>query len=667
MARRGRPAATPPEVSTPGLEGPILLAVAIATLTTHVLGVVYPGALWGANAYRFLPWPSLVVVGLATSALVVWVVGSLRVAGAVSEGLQRHHAWSGWRLAGVVAASTLGVAALFWSFRARHVFLGDGLILVTSLAHTSQIHPLEPLGFLLERASYLLVSTQGWAAGMPPLAPGLEPFVAAWLAAALVSVAAGVVFFPIAVGVAGTLRSLAGSSPAASGAPARADVLVLALLTACLVGQGFVALFFGYIEVYSTYTAGAALYLWLALRFLLRHGPLWQAAAALALAVGLHLSALVLAPSLLVLAGIRFARRAEQPGMAFDMALSMGCFAVVAVGLFALGGGYNVVGTMIHTLRQILAGEPGARGYLLSGVHLRDFSNGALLAGPLGLLFFVVAALAFVRKGRLNPATVFLLACGLGPLAGAWIAGDSNLGYARNWDLLAPTALPMTVAGLGLLMMRMSDLRRTRLVLGGLVAVSVFHTLPWVAVNASLERSRERFALLPLGLGRVESTLGLWEGIQGNLDGAEVWFNRALEANPGNLRAILFLGRVHMQEQRYAMATRAYERALQFRPERDDYGIMLAGALFMDGQLTRTAWVIDRLIARNPADAVRHALHAIVLKAEGNMAGAERAIREALRLEPSNVTLLAVAGSLSYRGDRGALREAWRLLVDLPL
>src|SRR4029077_4104698 len=122
------------------------------------------------------------------------------------------------------------------------------------------------------------------------------------------------------------------------------------------------------------------------------------------------------------------------------------------------------------------------------------------------------------------PRTGFLLACSAGWLAACLVAGDSNLGYARNWDLLAPASLVLTVAGLGLLFPDARAAAAGRAALGVMLAVSLFHTAPWVAVNASLPRSIARFESLPLGLGRVESTLGYWSAREGDTKQAEIWY-----------------------------------------------------------------------------------------------------------------------------------------------
>jgi hypothetical protein len=85
--------------------------------------------------------------------------------------------------------------------------------------------------------------------------------------------------------------------------------------------------------------------------------------------------------------------------------------------------------------------------YMFSSMRLRDFFNEQFLIGPLGLFLFIPAAVvALNRPDRKTLATVFFLVAGGSYLAAGWMAGDSNLGYARNWDLFARGGICFTTA-----------------------------------------------------------------------------------------------------------------------------------------------------------------------------------------------------------------------------
>ena len=105
------------------------------------------------------------------------------------------------------------------------------------------------------------------------------------------------------------------------------------------------------------------------------------------------------------------------------------------------------------------------------------------------------------------------------------LTGAGNLGAARNWDLFAAPSVAPALCGILLVTDRLGGREKRRLLLG-LVAVSLFHTVPWVALNADFDRTVERITALPLGLARGETLLGTYHLNRGELGQAERWFRR---------------------------------------------------------------------------------------------------------------------------------------------
>ena len=301
----------------------------------------------------------------------------------------------------------------------------------------------------------------------------------AWDSAALVSVCAGAVFLPVVWALARRLARRRGDGTASR----RGDLLGAALVFLVVALQGYVQVFFGYVEVYALATTSVALYLLAALRFIEDRVPLWHAAAALAIAIGFHLSALALLPSLAVLIWASVTDPRRRRDLVPDMLLSGGAFVALAAALAVVGRGYHLGDTVVSLVGALLARQPEPiPGYFLSWRHARDFVNGQLLVGPLGLLLFVPVAIATLRAARhrgLAPA--FLLALGGGFVVVCVIAGDSTLGYARNWDLLAPAGFALAVAALGLALRLSPGRAAARALLVVALAVSCAHTVPWVA------------------------------------------------------------------------------------------------------------------------------------------------------------------------------------------
>jgi len=656
-----------------------LVAVAALTVAAHLAALgPWRGALWGAHFYAFLPHWAL-VLGLA---LVAAAAGYPLLAGAAFVPRLPWPDLEAWpagarREALLVAAA--GAGLVLWLARARHLLLGDGLPLVSRVMQGERFHPLEPLSAFLQHG-VLVVARE--------LFGGAGTWRSAWSALAVGSVLAGAAFVPVAWALA---RDLAGPRPAGSrpdpapafggyptigGHPA-ATVTLLWLL---LLAQGYVQLFAGYVENYTFFTLALGLYLLAALRFLGGRAPLLAPAAAWVLALALHLSAAALLPSLAVLVVVGFARPGRRGAAARDVALAVALFALLDLALSRLGAGYELLralGGVTATLRE--GAEAAAGGYLLSARHWRDFLNEQLLIGPFALLLFAPLALRRLTRLRrvpaprgLDAAALFALAAGAGELAACWIAGDSNLGYARNWDLLAPAGLVFTVTGLVLLGLGHPPSAGTRpwprdALLGLALAASLFHTAPWIAVNAVPARALARFETLPLGLGRTESTLGYWYALEGRRDLAAPWLLRAVEAAPGNSRAWYFLGRLHGEEGRWARAEEDYRRALELRPDRDEYRFGLADAQVQGGRPGAALPALRELALARPASAGRWALYGVALLGAGEPDSARAALAHAASLAPGDTRMrIAVLACGAPGGFARCLRVLWPAVVQSP-
>ncbi|MBI5710874.1 MAG: tetratricopeptide repeat protein [Candidatus Eisenbacteria bacterium] len=693
----------------------ILLALAALVALLHALGAgPLRATLWGAHFYGFLPAWAL-PAGLALLA----AGAALALSGALDRAIALLPDPGGWSAPRRAAGATLlaaGSGTLFWLLRVRHTFLGDGNPLSANLARGERFHPHEPLTVLLHHQVYVLA--RGLFA-----APGREPAEVAWDTVALGSVVAGALFVLVAWLLAAELVRAGRASQPASGRAgpaggAREGRAPTALAFLVLLAQGYVLLFFGYVENYTFQALAVALYLLVALRFLRGAAPLLAPAGVLVLGVCLDLSSVILAPSLLVLAAHGFVRHRAGATLR-DLALGAALAAGAGAALAALGGGYSLPGTLRDML-QLAARGHGAQafepGYLLSWIHLRDFANEQLLIGPLAALLFVPAALAaapaLARRAAADgrPATtstagttgtgagrraepvdartaaepaaepaaatsaarwtaVFFAAAALAALGAAWLTGDLNLGYPRDWDLFAPFAIVYTAAGLWVLLASVERATVAARLLALALAVSLFHTVPWVAVNASFTRSFARLQVLPLGLGRAEVEVGYWYMTHGDVAEAKRWMGRALEANPANNAAHYSLGLMALEERRYDDATRSLWTALRLRPDKDEYRLRLADALVRSGRPQWARPELDTLTVRTPGDARVWGALGFVRLVLGDGPGAREApARAGARApgEPAYRDALATLAAGDTLAAARALREGWDRIVRAP-
>lgn len=630
--------------------------VGLATATVHVIAAQpHLAWMWGAHFYGFYPLWLLVV---ATLALVAVVLVTVRRRQSVVETITKTLApvVDGRRMLVLASACVAAGTALFWFARISHTYLGDGNIIVEEIDNSQQLLEREPLTSLLQYAVYR--TTKTWfhdpnrsidLNSQDALAPG--------------SVLAGFLFLIVVWFLA---RELSRLVKVEEDHHAR---VITVLLWLTIVAQGYVQLFFGYVENYSFYAVGVATYLWLALRHVRGAAPLLLPALALILCFALHLSSLVLGASFLVLMVAALARRESRPRALLDLTVATVIGFVVVYAFTRAREGYNPLSTLLAMVRTAFAHESN-RDYMLSGRHFRDFFNEQLLIGPLGMFLFVPAAVAGVlsKDLRRRPAAWFVLVAGLGFLVACWLIGDSNLGYARDWDLLSHSGLVFTTAALVLLLL--PRVRQTA-VIAALVcaaATSLYHTVPWIAVNADPSRSVARLQTLPLGLGRTEVVMSTYYRQRGDVENQRLWLQRALQANPGNVNAIYLLGALDLKTGHYQEAVASLEQAIRMRPDKALFRIALVQALTALNRLQDAIPHLEMLSRSDQNSLSVQLTLGEALSQAGRTAESTRAFEQAERIcapivaaNPGNPRIAVAHGFIFLR--LGRLDEAERSLA----
>jgi tetratricopeptide (TPR) repeat protein len=588
---------------------------------------------WSVHSWAFLPVPAFAfaVLLVATGLLFAW-----RAPAALDRQLVRGlpklaplPGWTGRVLAVVLA----GVA--FWLFREGHTLLGDGNALIRNIVAGQDFHPDEPLTVALHR--FFFVTLGGLFAG-----DGRPPAEVAQATVGLSSVVCGALFVPIAWALSGDLlRAGAADSAGTRGAPRAEQVLVFAVLLA----QGYVQVLFGYVENYGFLTLALAAYGLAALRALEGRAPLVLPGALLLLALAFHLSA----------ATVCLLEPRSRVGAMRDLVL-LAALALVGQVLFArYAPDYDWLGTIV-TL--------GGRPYFPPSAG--QFVQQQLQIGPLALALLLVASVAALALREWRHGRSLLLASLVpGYLVASYLAGDSNLGQARNWDLLAPAGFLFTLVALGLALRAAWPAAGLRRWLFVLAIASLFHTVPWIAVNASAERTIERFKVLPLGLGRGKVVVADWYYARGQEDEALGWYRLALDENPLQNHAHSQLGRIALHRGRYDIAEVAFREALRSRPTMALYRFQLVDALVRSGQLAPARTQLDTLLALEPGVAGYRAASAVVWFGLGYRDSASASLDAAERLAPGD-TLAPLLRATIERDTPAAevVREVWPKLVQ---
>jgi tetratricopeptide (TPR) repeat protein len=218
-------------------------------------------------------------------------------------------------------------------------------------------------------------------------------------------------------------------------------------------------------------------------------------------------------------------------------------------------------------------------------VSFGNWINGQLLVGPLSLIWCALLLIAMPRPAWRSPRVQFSIALAASSAMAIVLAGESNLGYARNWDLIALLTAPAAIASVMILADASVPVASPRVV-SPLVVAGLLHTVPWLFTNANEEATLRRFAQLPLTRGQAESTLGFWYALRGDPVSAESRLRRALARDDRNIRARLSLGRLLYERGDYRSSFEQYEAAARTR---GDLTSALAGLALAAHALGRSA------------------------------------------------------------------------------
>jgi tetratricopeptide (TPR) repeat protein len=584
--------------------GAIALAVGSAIYVALVLAAsIHPGARgWGLHAAGFLPLPARVPL------LAALIAGAALIArGAASRESTRRspasEAGRGFPLALLALLSPYVV--VLWALRARTQLLGDGTVWLATVRTGEHRAYSEPLFAALWHGFAALVRLAG---GTPD-----------GTSMALYSMLCGLAAVPVLVGIAREIRVGNG----------------WLLPFALLLTLGTSALYFGYIESYSTSAVFVLLYLWLALRRARGADPPWLLALALPLAIAAHLSALSLVPSYLLLLAL------EKRPLAQRLLLLVLPFALLAGLLLALDYRPASWAAPLHAatsgMREGFEGATFRRPYgFLSYGHLADVANAVLLAMPVPALL-LAAWLTTRRGGRI----LLVLATAAVPGALLLVGLMTPVSPAQDWDLASLFLLPAAVLGVAA-GARLWGGRPPRWMAAGLVTLSLVPLLSFVLVNASESASVRRFAALVSDPSRVSrygrsygaSVLELHYRDRGRYAEALPYARAALEAEPTNPRnwtnvgyelmqlgrpadAIPYLqqgiargpgrwegrynlGLCYMELGRYAEAVPAFAEAVRLGPDQPVFRHNLGLALYRSGHPDSAVVVWREILARWP-------------------------------------------------------------------
>ncbi|MCK4404726.1 MAG: tetratricopeptide repeat protein [candidate division Zixibacteria bacterium] len=506
----------------------IFLPWTTVLILSHLLTIyVAPAYMWGVHFYHFFPAYLGWILTLVTLTILIPGIGELlyeRVE-ALAKKIKKPFASLGQNKTFVILS--LFSLPIFWIFRTRLHLLGDGYFRIRDLEQ-GRIHLQEWLDGLVHLMVYRV----------------MIKFIPTWtpeLTYLIISILCGGVFVFLAL----KLSSLLGKT-------GFGKVLIFFFL----VSSGSIQLFFGYVESYSILQVMLLAYIFFAVLYLSGKTSILPALLVFVISVGLHIASLMFALSFIYLllgshkrigekkASFRLKDGSAPQGstekrkvhlrkecsqaksfvnIPTSIALILSSVAIifwvhkVATGLEKTGKGIFILPLKVTEDFSYS---------MFSLAHISEFINQLLLVSPLSIsliIFFIFFKIKFRStrssqefENRLNNFLAFATLLGLIYL----FVFNFTLGSA-DWDLRSFPAPFIGLLGV-LLFLRWGEERstdsghsvedppgseKTRLI-GSLVGkrftawglifmwFGLFHTLPWVLINAHHQRSLDRYLLI---------------------------------------------------------------------------------------------------------------------------------------------------------------------------
>jgi Flp pilus assembly protein TadD len=529
---------------------PVLLLLVLGHLLAAYWGTPF---LWGIHHLYFFPrWLAWVLI-LATVSFFIPPINGPALA--FLEGVFRALGRPVSKIPKYLAFIAAGIISIpfFWFLRMEYFLLGDGCFKLETLA-SGAITTTEPLDSIIHHQLYRLLAS---------LFPNADPSLAYTVPSV---VCGGVFIFLILV-----LADLLGKT-----------FFEKVLIFSALVTLGSIQLFFGYVESYTTLLVAVTLFTLLSLLFLGGKINIIFPFLALALSISLHVSALALMPAFFYLVFRKWRIQGRRfPDVPTLLSLAA-CLGIVFLGVWKA----SVVVGEGRTFGQFLplVATPKTSFTMFGGPHLSEFANELLLISPAGTLLFLFFLLRALKSKSLSgPTLTFLLISGLSSLLLVF-AYNCHWG-SMDWDLMSFPGIFIALFGI-LSFLRWSGGRtKTRSYGLILIAVSLFHTAPWILLNADRVGSVDRYVMTAShDLHLLSATGGgMWRvgrvmDLAGLTREAEEILKLGIERNPDEMGCYSYLGDMLHEQDRDEEAIIYLERALELKPDSPELRFTLGKA-----------------------------------------------------------------------------------------
>jgi hypothetical protein len=680
-------------------------------ILSHLLTIyIAPAYMWGVHFYHFSPaWIGWILT-LAALAILIPGVGEFLYEKfeALVEKIKRPFAQSPLLARFTISQNkaflilSLFSLPILWIFRTRLYLLGDGYLRIGDLREGKILIP-EWLDGFIHLVVYRMMSK--------PIPTWTPEFTYS-----TISILCGSVFVFLSL----KLSSLLGKTG-----------FEKTLLFFFLVSLGSIELFFGYVESYSILQVMLLAYIFFAALYLAGKTGIFLALLSFVISVGLHISSLVFAPSFIYLLWESH-RRIEGEKLSFsvrDVSAPQGSAkrrkghlrkessktkpilnlptvvalilssVVIAFWIHRVATSLEKTGKSIFILP--LKATESYRFSMFSLAHISEFINQLLLLSPLGIslmIFFLFFKLKFRSYGSCGEfkdrLTNFLILATTFALIYLFVF-NFTLGSA-DWDLRSSPAPFFGLLG-GLLFLRwgeksygiqskekkpgseeslvVSSPSGKRFKAWGLIFIwfSLFHTVPWVLINAHHSGSVARYVLIqendphPVDeshyniykIGRILKYAGLREE-------EKKLYQRAIEKNPYDTLSYYNLAVDYYEKKDFDQAILILNKLLKVAPLYPKANGMIAELYGRRKEYSKALPHLERALPYFADDADYLYQLAVTYSKTNQMKKAGVCALEVIKLRPDYVKAYQFLGSIyASLGDFESARQVWKHILTI--
>jgi Flp pilus assembly protein TadD len=533
---------------------------------------------------------------------------------------------------------------IFWLLKTKLFLLGDGYLKISEVG-SGRLTFTEPLDGIIHHQFYLFLNL---------LRPGIDPS----FSYTILSVLCGGIFVFLILQLSDLLGETAFNK---------------ILIFSSVVTLGSIELFFGYVESYTILLVGLTLFILLSLLYLRDKINIIFVFLVLCFSIGVHVSAIVLIPALFYVMFWKWEKTRRRFFDLFSVTSLLGCLAITSAAIwkvFLMEGEGNRFGQFIP-----LFSSSGNKFTLFSPAHIGEMINQLLLVSPVGILlflFFLFFAIKF--KSFRDPFLNFLL---ISSLAGLFLifVYNAHLGVA-DWDLRSLPGIFISLLGMLLFLKwgsRWTGFKNYGLIL---IAVSFFHLIPWILLNADTQMSLDRYVmstlhdphllyvrgggtwragrvvvqagfperaieLLKQGIEREPEEIGNYSYLAVILSGQKRWdesidyLQKAIKVEPQSRIIRSHLARIYLIKGELEKAILSLGDAQLAQPSDSILVLDLAKPLIKGNRLQEAKQILQNYLDKNKGTATLHGLLGMILLMQKDKTGAQTEWEEALRLNPN--------------------------------